>query len=146
GASSFLETTAARNTGGESESRLVNLGRGMGRDLPVAGVYIETGALIWRHNAERFAASVTVTQDRPLLWYVSGSVDGSTAATLHRIDIRSGEPRQMANWRRTGHISQGWIAYAAGRVFVATAAPDVNAGTLQIGLDCFDAASGARLW
>jgi hypothetical protein len=78
--------------------------------------------------------------------YVSGFQADPTAAALYRIDIRPAERKQMASWRRSARVNQAWIAYSSGRIFVATTSPDPEKGTLQVGIDCFDAGSGGRLW
>ena len=129
------------------ENRLISGGRGIGREIPIVGLDLQTGAIAWRYTAERFASSVAGQNDRrSFLWYAGGVQTDPTAAALYRIDIRTGERKQMASWRRPAPVDQAWIAYASGRVFAATASPDPDKRTLQVGIDCFDAISGGRLW
>ena len=129
------------------ENRLVSAGRGVGRESHIVALDLQSGAVVWSYAAERFVSSVAGEYNRRFsLWYVSGFVADATTVNLYRVDIRTGERKQMASWRRPSRIDQVWIAYAGGHIFVATGSPDFTTRMLQVGIACFDAASGARLW
>src|SRR5262249_22093663 len=129
------------------ENVLVSAGRRTGSALHIEALRLDTGTMLWRYAAERFVASVVaVYENRPVLWQVSGDAANVAAAVLYRIDIRTGERKRVADWQAARRIEQAWIAYAAGRVFIATASPDLSAKTLQVHIDCFDAATGKHYW
>ncbi len=127
------------------ENRLVSTGRRLADEPHVVALDPRNGGVVWRYATERFAASA-LEDGLPFLWCVGGSLTDLKAATLYRVDIRTGERKQMALWRRPERVDQAWIASAAGRVFVATVAPDMNTATMEVGLAAFDAASGTKLW
>jgi serine/threonine protein kinase/outer membrane protein assembly factor BamB len=133
-------------------NRLVSVGRNVQdpkappADRSIVALDPETGGLAWRFVAERFAASTAVTDGGPYIWYVAGSQSDTSSVLLYRIDIRSGERKQMASWRRPQRVDQAWIAYASGRIFVATVSPDLNTGILQLDVDSLAAASGRHEW
>src|SRR5262249_15753186 len=104
------------------------------------------GGIVWRYAAERFAASVIVSDGQPVLWYAGGSQADLMSAALYRVDVRTGDRKQIAIWRRPERVDQAWIACAGSRVFVAAVAPDLDSSTLQIAVAAFDAATGAKLW
>src|SRR5207248_605460 len=124
------ETHVGREVAGDPviiENRLVSMGRAVGPELPIVALNPQTGAAVWHHTAERFVSSVAAVYDRrSFLWYASGLQTDGTAIALYRIDIRTGERKQLANWHRPVRVDQAWIAYAAGRTFVATVSPDLD--------------------
>src|SRR5207244_5721093 len=66
---------------------------------------LQSGAVVWSYAAERFVSSVTGEYDRRFsLWYVSGLVADATTVNLYRVEIRTGERKQMASWRRPSRI------------------------------------------
>jgi hypothetical protein len=115
-------------------------------DRTIVALDPEAGGMAWRFVAERFAASAAVRDGGPYIWYAAGSQSDTSFVLLYRIDVRSGERKQMANWRRPQRVDQAWIAYASGKIFVATVSPDLNTGILQLDVDSLDAASGRHEW
>jgi serine/threonine protein kinase/outer membrane protein assembly factor BamB len=143
------ESATGWNVAGEPVivgDRLVSVGRAdpTTHESSIVGLNLQTGAIVWRYNTERFAASAVGANGT--LWYVTGSQVDTASVSLYRVDARTGERKQVTNWRWQGRVDQTWIATAGGRVFVAETSSEVSTGTVQVEMECRDASSGARLW
>jgi len=77
---------------------------------------------------------------------VTGNSNDPSAVILNRIDVASGERTQIVSWNRPSPVDQARIAYASGRLLVETISRNTQTSRVQVFLDCFDAASGRRLW
>lgn len=140
------ETAIGQSVTGEPAvigDRLVSVGRKVATELTIAGLDAANGVAVWRYRAERFAAS---TAANACVWYVSGSGVDATSVALYRVDPKTGERRQIAAWKRGPRIDQAWIAADGTRVFVGTVAADMIAGKVDLVVDAFDGASGAKVW
>jgi outer membrane protein assembly factor BamB len=133
--------------------RLVSIGRksaqdseGVPIDRTIMGLDPETGAIAWRFATERFIASVAVPEPQPCIYYVAGSQADLNSFYLYRVDVRSGDRKQVAVWKGKQRIDQAWIAFVGSRIFVASVVPDINTHTVQVFVDAFDAASGMHAW
>ena len=88
-----------------------------------------------------------VGAERPSsIFYVSGRASDPMTTVLYRVNAETGERAEMAQWTRPYAVDRGVIAFAPGRLFVATISTDKQKGTTQTGVAGFDAASGKRLW
>jgi outer membrane protein assembly factor BamB/TolB-like protein len=126
--------------------RLVSVGRAdpSTHESSIVGLNRQSGAVVWRYNEERFAASAIGTGG--VLWYVAGAQADAASVALYRVDARTGERKQVANWRVPERVDQAWIAPVAKRIFVAETSSDVKTGMLRVDIECRDAASGTSLW
>jgi serine/threonine protein kinase/outer membrane protein assembly factor BamB len=149
------EAEVGRNVAGAPVmvgNRLVSVGRNVQdpKVLPLERTIValdpDTGGLAWRCTGERFLASVAVTDGGPYIWYAAGSQADTSSVLLYRVDVHSGERKQMASWRWIQRVDQAWIAYASGRIFVGTTSPEPGALVVQADVGSFDAASGKREW
>src|SRR5262249_53359269 len=143
------ESATGWNVAGEPVivgDRLVSVGRSdtSAHESSIVGLNVETGAVVWRYNAERFAASTVAPG--AVLWDVAGGQADAANVVLYRVDARTGERKKMAGWRAQGRVDQAWIAASAGRVFVAEASSEVSTGMLRVEVEALDAASGSRAW
>src|ERR1051326_9515623 len=93
------------------EDRLVSVGRRVGHELALVALDAQTGAVVWSYSGERYLASVAAA---PYIWYVSSTQADGTLVNLYRIDVRSGERKQMETRHYPGRVDQAWIDTARG--------------------------------
>jgi outer membrane protein assembly factor BamB len=128
-------------------NKIVNVGRSAGGSAELVAVDLSGEGIIWRQPAERFMdVAADMSGNAKRLWYLSGENDNPASVLLYRADIESGERHALARWVRPGAVTLAILAYASGRLFAATASPDLQSGRLRVAVDCFDARSGDRLW
>jgi hypothetical protein len=127
------ETAISPNAAGDPviiENRLVSVGRLVAHEVAIVALDVQTGVAVWQYTGERYAASVA---SPPYVWYVSSAQADGTLVNLYRIDVRSGERKQITSWHGKARVDQAWIAYEPGRVCVTTASPEdtkcFNAGS-----------------
>src|SRR5206468_3481594 len=78
--------------------RIVNIGRQAG-DTKLIARDASSGATVWVQPAERFSDAVADATGR--VWYASGKAADPNAVVLYSLDVRTGERRELAQWRRS---------------------------------------------
>jgi outer membrane protein assembly factor BamB/TolB-like protein len=124
--------------------RVVNVGRLAAPGAGIVALDKSNGQTAWRQFSERVIDSVA--DDTGRFWYVSGQAADPSGLILYRLNVESGERQELARWSRPFPLNAVYISYALNRVFVAALSMDFQSSALHLGVDRFDAASGARLW
>ena len=124
--------------------RIVNVGRLAAPGAHIVALDAANGQGAWRQPLEGVMDSVA--DDVGSLWYVSGQADDPSRLTLYRLNVESGERQELARWGRPFPVNAVHISYALNRLFVAALSVDLQSFALHLGVDGFDAASGAHLW
>jgi outer membrane protein assembly factor BamB/tetratricopeptide (TPR) repeat protein len=124
--------------------KIVNNGRVPLPNAQIVGLDASTGQTAWRQVSERMIDSVA--DDTGRLWYISGQAANASGLALYRLNAESGERQELDRWSRPFPINAAFLSFARGRLFVASVSSDFQGSAAHLGIDCFDATSGARLW
>src|SRR5262249_55794277 len=113
----------------------------------IVALDLKSGDVVWRQPGGRVIDAVTgVHNGVPSLWYAVSGSDNPVSVTLYRVDVATGERKQITAWTRPAEVTALHVALAGNRIVVASISQNASAAQVQVGVDAMDASSGVRLW
>ena len=126
-------------------NRLVTAGSAVGDDIVLFATDVETGIVVWRHGAERFAEA-RVEPETDKLIYLSGQQDDPHHLSIWVVDLQSGERRRLWETVLDKYVSRAAFSISSRRLFLQISEFDPDERRSWFHIVTLDAATGSLLW